>query len=141
MPVIILNILAYLIGYSLTRSLSGTLLIAVLFTITVFSMNFDDKVKNAIKHSYIFATYVLLVYFIFDIFESFISMFYSGRLPSLSSYPDGYFGLGFIPRALTFLYTYGMIIVDSQYNSLHRHRSILKHLSKRHLGHVQIAEL
>lgn len=104
-PVTILVILAYFIGYSLTRSMSGTLLVAVLFAGVVFSLQFDDRVKNAVKHSYIFAALVQLVYMLFNVFETFISIFTSGRV-------DGYYVFGFIPRALTFLYTYGLILVN-----------------------------
>lgn len=111
-PVIILNILAYLIGYSLTRSLSGTLLIAVLLVGVVFSFQFDNKVKNAIIHSYIIATYFILIGFAFDILESFIGIFSNGRLASMNTFGDISYGLGIVPRVLTFLYTYSMIIVD-----------------------------
>ena len=111
-PVIILNVLAYLIGYSLTQSLTNTLLIAVLFALVVFSLQFDDKVKNAVKHSYIFAICFILIFLAFDLLSSFTSIFSSGRLPSLSSFQDGYFGFVIIPRALTFLYTYALIIVN-----------------------------
>lgn len=104
-PGTILVILAYFIGYSLTRNMSSVLLVAVLFAGAVFSLQFDDRVKNAIKHSYIFAAVVQLVYMAFNLFESLISIFTSGRV-------DGYYGLGFIPRALTFLYTYGLILVN-----------------------------
>ena len=111
-PVTIPIVLAYLIGYSLTRSLSGTLLVAVLFGGAVFSLQFDDGVKNAVKHAYIFAAIVQLIYFAFNIFESFISIFLNGRAPSMSSFQDGFYGFGFIPRLLTFLYTYGLILVN-----------------------------
>lgn len=111
-PVIILNILAYLIGYSLTKSLTSTLLIAVLFAVLVFSLQFDDKVKNAVKHSYIFATYFILIHLVFDLITSFISIFTSGRMPNVNPFQDGYFGLGFVSRGLVFLFTYASIFVD-----------------------------
>jgi hypothetical protein len=88
------------------------LLVAVLFGGAVFSLQFDDGVKNAVKHAYIFAAIVQLIYFAFNIFESFISIFLNGRAPSMSSFQDGFYGFGFIPRLLTFLYTYGLILVN-----------------------------
>lgn len=112
MPVIMLIVLSYFIGYSLTRSLSGTLLIAVLFAGAVFSLQFDERVKNAVKHSYIFATYFYLIGFVFDILKSFTAMFYSGRIPTLSSLTDVFYGYGIVSRALTFIHTYGLIVVD-----------------------------
>lgn len=111
-PVTILVILAYFIGYSLTRSLSDTLLVAIIFAGVVFSLQFDDRVKNAVKHSYIFAVYFNLLYLVLNVFSKFISMFYGGSLPSLGSFQNGFFGFGIIPRALTFLYTYALIIAD-----------------------------
>lgn len=51
-PVTILTLLAFFIGYSLTVDYS-TLLVAVLFAVLVFSFQFDDKVKAAVKQSYI----------------------------------------------------------------------------------------
>lgn len=111
-PVVILNILAYLIGYSLTKSLTSTLLIAVLFALVVFSLQFDDKVKNAVKHSYIFATYFILIHLAFEFISSFASIFTNGGVPNIYPFKDGYFGLGFIPRGLLFLYKYASIFVD-----------------------------
>ena len=111
-PVTILTLLAYFIGYSLTRSLSTTLLVAVLFAGAVFSLDFDDRVKNAVKHSYIFATLFYLLYLAFDVLEYLTSMFSGGNLPSINSFKDVFFGLGIIPRALTAICTYGMIFVN-----------------------------
>lgn len=111
-PVTILTLLAYFIGYSLTRSLSTTLFVAVLFAGAVFSLDFDDRVKNAVKHSYIFATLFYLLYLAFDVLEYLTSMFSGGNLPSINSFKDVFFGLGIIPRALTAICTYGMIFVN-----------------------------
>lgn len=111
-PVTIITLLAYFIGYSLTRSLSTTLFVAVLFAGAVFSLDFDDRVKNAVKHSYIFATLFYLLYLAFDVLEYLTSMFSGGNLPSINSFKDIFFGLGIIPRALTAICTYGMIFVN-----------------------------
>lgn len=108
-PVTIMNIIAYLIGYSLTQNLAATLLIAVLFAAVVFSLQFDDRVKNAIKHSYIIATLFLLIYMIFNLFSSIISIFSNSRL---SSFQDGYYKFGFFPLVLGFFGTYGLILVN-----------------------------
>jgi len=51
-PVTILTLLAFFIGYWLTVDYS-ILLVAVLFAALVFSFQFDDKVKTAVKQSYI----------------------------------------------------------------------------------------
>lgn len=111
-PVLILNILAYLIGYSLTQSLASTLLIAVLFAIVVFSLQFDERVKNAVKNSYIVAAFFLLIYLAFDLFSSFISIFNNGSVPSHGSLQDSYFRFNFIPGILSFIYTYGLIFAN-----------------------------
>ncbi len=60
-PVTILSLLAYFIGYYLTLNFSG-LLVAVVFAVLVFALDFDDKVKTAVKQSYIFALFFNLVY-------------------------------------------------------------------------------
>ncbi|TAH67019.1 MAG: hypothetical protein EWM47_09520 [Anaerolineaceae bacterium] len=111
-PVTILIILAYFIGFSLVRSLSGTLLIAILFAGAVFSLQFDDKVKNAVKHSYIFATLFHLLYFLFDILESFINMVFGGRFNNINNIGDFFYEINFFQRAFNALYTYGLLIVD-----------------------------
>ena len=64
-PVIILTLLAYFIGYSFTLDYSN-LLVAVIFAILVFSFQFDEKVKSAVKQSYIIAFLVNLIYLGFD---------------------------------------------------------------------------
>lgn len=110
-PTTILVILSYLIGYSLTRSLSGTLLVAVLFAGAVFSLEFDDRVKNAVKHAYIFAVYAQLIYILLDIFESLVNLVYGGRYTS-GAYANMFFELNFLQKALNFLYTYGVIIIN-----------------------------
>lgn len=111
-PVTILIIIAYLIGYSLTRSLSGTLLTAVLFAGAIFSLQFDDRVKNAVKHSYIFATFVQLVYFAFEIFSKFITMVFGGRITNINSIQDIFYDIGFFQRTFNILYTYGLHLVE-----------------------------
>lgn len=111
-PVTILVLLAYFIGYSMTRSLSGTLLVAILFAGAVFSLHFDDRVKNAIKHSYIFATIVHLVYFVFEIFLKLITAVFGGRVSALSSMNEMLYGVGFFQRGLNVLYSLGLFIVE-----------------------------
>lgn len=86
-PVTILIILAYLIGYSLIKSLAGTLIAALLFAAAVFLFNFDERVKNAVKHSYVAAILFLLVYFILDALKSLFS-FFSGGVNTINSLDD-----------------------------------------------------
>ena len=110
-PVTILSILAYLIGYSLTQSLSGTLLVAVLFAFVVFSFNFDLKVKNAVKNAYIFAAIVRLVLFFFDIFGSIVNTVMGGRY-SISSINDYFYDYNFFKRFLSYFHSYGLLLVE-----------------------------
>lgn len=77
-PVTILVVFAYLIGYFLSKNMSGTLIIALIFAAAVFTLNFDDKVKNAVKHSYVFAILFQLIYFVINLITSFASLFNGG---------------------------------------------------------------
>lgn len=112
-PVKILVLFAYLIGYSLTKSLSGTLLVAVLFAAAVFTFQFDDKVKNAVKHSYLFAVVVQLVYFILELVGSFINFLFGGRVTSINSFSDMFYTVSFFQKALNFLYAIGLLLVNA----------------------------
>ncbi|NLJ96188.1 MAG: zinc ribbon domain-containing protein [Clostridiales bacterium] len=109
-PVTILSLLAYLIGYSLTQSISGTLLVAVLFAFVVFSFDFDVKVKNAVKHSFIFATFARLILFFFDIFGALVNTFV-GRI-SISSLSDYLYDYNFFKRFLSYFHSYGLLLVE-----------------------------
>ncbi len=73
-PTTILCVLAYLIGYLLTFSLSGGLLVAVLFAAVVFGFQFDDKIKNAVKQSFIIAALIQLVNLFFTVLEYFVEL-------------------------------------------------------------------
>lgn len=109
-PVTILTVFAYLIGYSLTRNLTGTLLVAFLFAALVFTFQFDNKVKNAVKYSYIIAVIIHLIYLVFDLFEVFISIVFGGKFTGLNSLDI--YDYNEFRRVLSFLYTYGLLIVN-----------------------------
>lgn len=110
-PATILLILTYLIGYSLTQSLSGTLLVALLFAFAVFTFDFDDKVKNAVKHSYIFATIGKLLLLMFEIVNTISTVFMGGRI-TINSISDMFYGYGFFSRVLSFLFATGLLVVN-----------------------------
>jgi hypothetical protein len=65
-PVTILALLAYFIGYYLTMNFSG-LFVAVVFAVIVFALDFDEKVKNAVKQSYFIGLFFSLIYLALDI--------------------------------------------------------------------------
>lgn len=73
-PATILCLLAYLIGYELANSFSGGLLVAVLFAVIVFGFQFDDRVRNAVKQSYIVAVLINLISFCFTLLEYVIEL-------------------------------------------------------------------
>lgn len=73
-PTVILCVIAYLIGYLLSFNLEGGLLVAILFAAIVFGCQFDDKVKSAVKQSYIIAILARVVYLGFDLLEDFIGL-------------------------------------------------------------------
>lgn len=110
-PVTILSILAYLIGYSITQTTSGTLLVAILFAFVVFSFDFDLQVKNAVKHSYIFATIAKLVLFFFDIFGSIVNTVIGTKI-SISSLNDYFYDYNFFKRFLSYCHSYGTMLLD-----------------------------
>lgn len=117
-PSTILCILAYLIGYLLTESLSGGLLVAVVFAAIVFAFQFDDKVKNAVKHAYIISALVHVIYLGFELFRHLISLVtpsgygvssvFNNSLDNLIDLYD----LNIFQRILQYLYRYGLIIFE-----------------------------
>lgn len=112
-PVTILVVFAYLIGYALTRNLSGTLLVAVLFAAAVFTFQFDDRVKNAVKNSYVIAIISELVYLILQVIESLISLISGGRFVTSFSSLDDIFSYGFGQTSINFLYTLLEFLVNA----------------------------
>lgn len=68
-PVVLLSLLAYFIGYYMTISFGG-LLVAVVFAVVVFALDFDDKVKNAVKQSYFLGLLFSLIYLALEIIEN-----------------------------------------------------------------------
>ncbi len=117
-PATILCLLAYLIGYLLTYSLSGGLLVAVIFAAAVFGFQCDDRVKNAIKQSYVIAVLVQLVYFIFTLLEDFVELVtpqefnvqnvYSMNLEDLKDIHD----LNAFQNVLQYILKYGKSVLE-----------------------------
>lgn len=64
-PTRILIVMAYVIGYGVTKDY-GILLVAVLFAVLVFALNFEDKVKASVKQSYIISLVSIIGYLGFD---------------------------------------------------------------------------
>jgi hypothetical protein len=75
LPVTLLVLIAYFIGYSFAFNLYN-LLVALLFGGFVFSLDFDEKVKTAVKQSYTISLLFYLVNFIVIILNS-ISMIFN----------------------------------------------------------------
>lgn len=73
-PVTILALLAYFIGYYMTLDFSG-LFVAVVFAVVVFALDFDDKVKNAVKQSYFIGLVFGLLYLGLDVFSRLTELF------------------------------------------------------------------
>lgn len=69
-PTALLVLISYFIGYYFSSDLSG-LLIALIFGFTVFALNFDDKVKIAIKQSYVVGLAFALIYMFTGILNQF----------------------------------------------------------------------
>ncbi len=117
-PATILCVLAYLIGYLLTNSLSGGLLVAVLFGAAVFGFQCDDRVKNAVKQSYIIAALVQLVYLFFTVLEYFVELVtpqefdvqnvYNYSLEELKDLHD----LNAFQNALQYILKYGKSVIE-----------------------------
>ena len=117
-PATILCVIAYLIGYLLSNSLSGGLLVAVLFAVAVFGFQCDERVKNAVKQSYIIATLVQLINLIFTVLEYFFELVtpqefsvnnvYNINLEELKDVYD----LNAFQNALQYILKYGKSIVD-----------------------------
>jgi hypothetical protein len=72
-PVTILSFFAFIIGYAMTLDYS-ILLVAVLYAFVVFSFQFDDKVKSAVKQSYIISFVANLIYLGLNGFYQFVEM-------------------------------------------------------------------
>lgn len=65
-PVTLLVLIAYFIGYNVTGNLYG-LFVAVAFGGAVFALNFDERVKIAVKQSYTIAFLLSIIYFFVEI--------------------------------------------------------------------------
>lgn len=111
-PVTILIALTYLIGYSLAKNLSGTLLAALIFAAAVFVFDFDDRVKNAVKHSYVFAIGIQLLYFLIELLGSVVTMFYGGSV-EIKSLMEFFYSFGYIRRLPMFLYFFVTFLVNA----------------------------
>lgn len=103
-PVTLLTLFAYLIGYSLTKSISGTLLVAILFAGIVFGFQFDDKVKNAVKNSYVVGIMIQLIYFLIQLIESLINTVNGGKInTSFNSLSDLFYGYTSALNVMSFI--------------------------------------
>jgi hypothetical protein len=117
-PATILCVLAYLIGYTLTFSLTGGLLVAVVFAALVFGLQCDDRVKNAVKQSYIVAALVQLVNLFLSLLEDLVELItpqefnvqsvYSSKLSDLKDYHD----LNAFQNALNYILKYGKDLIE-----------------------------
>lgn len=117
-PVIILSSIAYLIGYVMTFNLNDSLLVAILFAAVVFGFQFEDRVKSAVKQSFMIAILVRALAFCFTLLEKLIelvtpqefnaSLIYSSNLEDLSDMYD----LNAFQNALQYILKYGRDIVD-----------------------------
>jgi hypothetical protein len=65
-PATLLTVLTYFIGYYIANDYTG-FLVAILFAVVVFALDFDDKVKTAVKQSYIVGLICCLIYLALDI--------------------------------------------------------------------------
>lgn len=60
-PVTLLTALAYFIGYYMAIDYSG-FLVALIFAVVVFIFDFEDRVRTAVKQSYVVALFFCLIY-------------------------------------------------------------------------------
>lgn len=72
-PAALLVLISYFIGYYFSSDLSG-LLVAVIFGLIVFALDFDDKVKTAVKQSYVVGLAFALIYMLVGILYQFSNM-------------------------------------------------------------------
>lgn len=92
-PVLILNVIAYLTGYLLILKLEAGLIAAVIFAAIVFGLQFDDTVKSAVKQSYAIALLARLVYMGFDLLDYFNSLLSPPQYNLNNIFEDGLDGL------------------------------------------------
>lgn len=100
-PVTILTFFAFLIGYAMTVGYSS-ILVGVLFAFVVFGLNFDDKVKSAVKQSYILSFVATLIYLAIDVFYQFVDMVS----------PSGYYDYNKIQSVFNNIHKFGQDIVN-----------------------------
>lgn len=113
-PVTILIVFAYLIGYSLSNYLSSSLLAALLFALAVFSFDFDDRVKNAVKTSYIVAILFQLIDFALQIIGLVINLIFGGAIEYRDiSYILQFFSRGMLRNIPGFLYAFLLFAADA----------------------------
>jgi len=117
-PVTILVVLAYLTGYSLAKNLSGALIAAMLFAAAVFIFDFDDRVRNAVKHSYVFAIIFQLLYFAIELITAVIG-FISGGISDFSSINDIFYSIRYLWNANIYLVSFITFLINAAVNIIY----------------------
>lgn len=122
MPTTLFCVIAYLIGYLLSRSTGGeALLVAALFAAIVFAFNFDGKIRNAVQQAYMFAFFKIVIDICFDLLRRFTEIVSPKELnvSSVISYSGdemkeilkNVYNLNAFSRALVYIYKYGLDII------------------------------
>lgn len=73
-PVMVLSLLAYLIGYLLISTISYGLLLSMIFAAAIFGFEFEDKVKRAFMQSFIIAVLIRVLSFAISLFDEFAKL-------------------------------------------------------------------
>lgn len=64
----LLVVIAYFLGYYISVNYAG-FLVAIVFAVIVFALDFDDRVKTAVKQAYILGLFFCLIYLGLGIFD------------------------------------------------------------------------
>lgn len=104
-PATLLVLIAYFIGYYISNNLGG-LLVAVLFGAIVFTFDFDEKVKTAVKQSYVVGLIFTLIYMFVGVLYQFIDI-----INTLIGSNDPYHIQTFFNNAYTIIYNILNVVV------------------------------
>ena len=100
-PVTILSLVAYFIGYYLTLDYSA-LLVAVIFAVVVFALDFDDRVKTSVKQAYFVGLLIKLIYLALAILRSLTD------LVTPTDYSDTFF----LQKIFSNVYRYASLLLN-----------------------------
>lgn len=112
-PATLLAVFAYLIGYYIAESFGG-FFVALVFAAVVFALDFDDKVKTAIKQAYILGLIFRLIYLVLEIVDQLASL--SSRIHILYRIFNGLYSYASILFSILVIVVFALLALTALFN-------------------------